>query len=205
MTAIVLPQQVGLIRPKLIIPRTPWIPTRFGAELIWDQLTRAERRLLDRLFKLPSLKERILLMSGSDGNWLSTEIGKYVDGGTAMTTVGTWYIGLWTAALTDAMNGATANEANYTSYARLSLTNNTTIFPAGTGTTTYTNTWPGDATKSWPTSTGGISTVTYMAKLTGNAGTSSDKCGAWCSVTSVTINNGDTPQLAQNAVSQTRD
>ena len=44
-----------------------------------------------------------------------------------------------------------------------------------------------------------------MGVLNGNAGTSADKGIVWASVSSTTINNGDTPQLAQNAVSQTRD
>jgi hypothetical protein len=87
----------------------------------------------------------------------------------------------------------------------MSLTNNTTIFAAGTGTTTRVNTWPSDAFKNWATSTGGSATVTYMGVLNGVAGTSADKGVVWASVTSTAIASGDTPQLAQNAVSQTRD
>jgi hypothetical protein len=203
MTAIAIPQ------PKLILPSSPWFPTRLGAEVIWDELTRAERRLVDRLLKLPSLREKIgaVLMAGSDGNYLSAKLAGLVDGKTAYAGETTWFIGLWASALDDTMTGATSGEAAYTSYGRMSLTNNTTIFPAGTGTTTNVNTWPGDATKSFAasTGTGTNNTITYMAKLNGNAGTSADKCGCWCTVTSVTINSGDTPQLAQNAVSQTRD
>jgi hypothetical protein len=198
-TAIALPQ------PRLIIPSSPWLPTRLGIEAVWDGLGKAERRLVDRLLKLPSLKEKLLLMSGSDANYLSKVLGELAFGKTAYAGETTIYIGLWTAALDDTFLGNTANEAGYTSYARLSLTNNTTIFAAGTGTTTRVQTWPSDATKSWPASTGSTSTVTYMGALNGNAGTSADKGMIWCSVTSVIINSGDTPQLAQNAVSQTRD
>lgn len=187
-----------------ITPRV-WMPTRFGAEVVWDELGRAERRVLDDVLRLRTLRERVLRMAGSDANYLSTALGKLAFGKTAYAGETTIYVGLWTAALDDTFAGNTANEAAYTSYARLSLTNNTTIFAAGTGTTTYVNTWPSDATKSWPASTGGTSTLTYMGALNGNAGTSGDKGMVWASVTSTTINNGDTPQLAQNAVSQTRD
>lgn len=198
MTAIAVP------RTRLVVPRF-WQPTRAAADLLWDSLDGPERRLLDRLFRLPDLRDRILLMAGSDANYLSKALGDLVFGKTAYTGETTLYHGLWTAALDDTFTGATASEAGYTSYARLALTNNTTIFAAGSGTTTYSKTWPSDATKSWPASTGGTATVTYLGVLNGNAGTSADKGVVWASVTSVTINPGDTPQLAQNAVTQTRD
>jgi hypothetical protein len=199
-SAFALPQR------KLIIPQV-WMPTRFGAEVLWDELEKAERRILDRFFKLGSLKERILLMAGSDANYLSTALGKLAFGKTAYAGETTVFVGLWAAALDDTFNGATASEAGYTSYARMSLTNNTTNFAVGTGTTTYVNTWPSDAVHSWAasTGTGTNNTITYMGALNGNAGSSADKGMVWCTVTSVTINSGDTPQLAQNAVSQTRD
>lgn len=177
-----------------------WVPTRHGVEVCRDGLGRREMRLLDRL-----LRDGILRMAGSDANYLSKKFGDLIFGATAYTAPATLYAGLWTAALDDTFNGATASEAAYTSYARLALTNNTTIFAAGSGTTTYVKTFPSDATKSWPASTGSTSTVTYMGVLDGNAGTSADHGVVWASVTSVTINSGDTPQLAQNAFSQTRD
>lgn len=193
--------------PKLVIPRTPWMPTKEGLEAIWDEIDGGARRVADRILKLPKLKDKVgfLQMAGSDAVYLSTKLGELAFGKTAYTGETTIYLGLWTAALDDTFLGNTANETTYTSYARMSLTNNTTIFAAGTGTTTRVQTWPSDALKSWAASTGGSSTITYMGALNGNAGTSADKGMVWCSVTSVTINSGDTPQLAQNAVSQTRD
>lgn len=187
-----------------ITPRI-WMPTPTGIEVLWDELEKAERKIVDKLLGLGTLKERFLLMAGSDANYLSKALGDLAFGKTAYAGETTIYVGLWTAALDDTFAGNTANEAAYTSYARMSLTNNTTIFAAGTGTTTYVKTWPSDATKSWATSTGGSSTVTYMGALNGNAGTSADKGLVWASVTSTAIASGDTPQLAQNAVSQTRD
>lgn len=191
-----------------IVPQA-WFPTKFGAEVIWDEVGRDEHKLLDKYFKLSkraaSLRDRILMMAGSDANYLSLKLGELAFGKTAYTGETTIFIGLWTAALDDTFLGNTASEANYTSYARLSLTNNTTIFAAGTGTTTRTQTWPSDTFKNFATSTGGSSTVTYLGALNGNAGSSADKGMVWASVTSVAIANGDTPQLAQNAVSQVRD
>lgn len=188
---------------QVIRPASPWIPTVSVEEWLRDLPLSVHRRLLDAL-KLP-LRDRIRFMAGSDANALSKSLGDAVFGATAFSSDVTLYGGLWTAALDDTFTGATASEAGYTSYARLALTNNTTIFAAGTGTTTYVKTFPSDATKSWPASTGGTSTVTYLGILNGNAGTTADKGRIWCSVTSTTINSGDTPQLAQNAVSQTRD
>lgn len=193
------------LHPRLIVPRV-WLPTRFGAEVLWDELDRTDRRLLDRVLKLrDDLKAKILLMAGSDANYLSKTLGDLAFGKTAYAGETTIYCGLWTAALDDTFAGNTASEAAYTSYARLALTNNTTIFAAGTGTTTYVKSWPSDAAKNWPTSTGSSATVTYFGALNGNAGTSADKGLVWASVTSTAIASGDTPQLAVNAVSQTRD
>jgi hypothetical protein len=191
--------------PSVIITPRVWLPTRFGAEVLWEELGKAERRILERVLGLGTLREKLLMMAGSDANYLSTALGKLAFGKTAYAGETTIYGGLWTAALDDTFLGNTANEAAYTSYARLALTNNTTIFAAGSGTTTYVNNWPSDAAKPWPTSTGGAATVTYFGALNGNAGTSADKGLVWASVTSTPIANGDTPQLAQNAVAQTRD
>ena len=183
----------------LIVRAGPLVPCP-AVEELFPQLDRLDRRRIGELLRKP-LSDRLLAMSGSMANYASKALADLLWGKTAYAGETTVYGGLWTAALDDTFNGATASEANYTSYARLSLTNNTTIFAAGSGTTSYTKTFPSDAVKSWATSTGGTSTVTYLGFLNGNAGSSADKGLAWCSVTSTTINNGDTPQLAQNAVS----
>lgn len=189
----------------VVITPQIWCPTPLVGEMLWDGLEVEERRLLDRFFKLDTLRDKLLLMAGTEANYLVKAISDLVYGKTAYAGETTWFGGLWTAAIDDTFAGNTASEAVYTSYARLSLTNNTTIFAAGTGTTTYTKTFPSDATKNWATSTGGSSVCTYLGFLNGNAGTSADKGGPWASITSATINSGDTPQLAQNAVSVVRD
>lgn len=149
----------------------------------------------------------ILQMSGSLSNYESKSISDLIWGKTTYAGETTIYGGLWAAALDDTFTGATSSECGYTSYARMSLTNNTTNFATGTGTTTYTKTFPSDAVHSWAasTGTGTNNTVTYLGFLNGNAGTSGDKGMAWCSITSTTVNNGDTPQLAQNAVTDVQD
>lgn len=196
---------IEISKPKLIIPDSIWMPTKCGAELAWNDLDRKVKAFYDKFFKLDSWKERIMMMAGSFANYSSKALQDSMFGKTAFTAATTIYFGLWTAALDDTFTGATTGEAAYTSYARLGLTNNTTIFAAGSGTTTYTKSFPSDAAKNFATSTGGTATITYLGILDGNAGTSADHGYAWCSVTSTTINSGDTPQLAQNAISSVLD
>ena len=191
--------------PRILIPTGPLVPCAASEEL-FPWLPASDVKKLKDLLSRP-FRERlnILMMAGSLANFASKALQDLLWGKTAYAGPTTIYGALYTAAIDDTLAGNTANEAAYTSYARLSLTNNTTIFAAGTGTSTYTKTFPSDATKSWPTSTGGSATVTYMGFLDGNAGTSGDNGLAWCSVTSTTINSGDTPQLAQNAVTVVQD
>lgn len=196
---------VGTI--KIIRPTSMWIPTP-AIEDFFGDWTKDVRDYYKKLLKIPAhLRQGIMLMSGSLANYGSKQLQDSMFGKTAFTAATTIYFGLWAAALDDTFAGNTGSESAYTSYARLGLTNNTTIFAAGSGSTTYTKTFPSDATKSFATSTGTgtNNTITYLGILDGNAGTSGDHGYAWCSVTSTTINNGDTPQLAQNAVTVVQD
>jgi len=197
------------LRPKLIVPTSPWLPTRVTGEMLWRDLEKDVRRLYDKIFKAPTVREKlnVVAMAGSLANFSSKKIQDLLHGATAYTAPATLYVNLWASALDDTFNGATTGKCAYTSYAALALTNNTTIFAAGSGTTTYTKTWPSDAAKSWATSTGTgtNNTITYLGYLDGNAGTAADNGIGWCTVTSTTINSGDTPQLAQNAMSVVQD
>lgn len=187
---------------RAVVLRTgPWIPTP-QVEEIFPWFERDTVKKLKDAIRKP-LKDRILMMSGSMANYLSAKLGDLSLGKTAYTGETTLYVGLWSSALDDTFTGATTGESAYGSYARMSLTNNTTNFAAGSGTTTYTKTFPSDALHSFVTSTatGTNNTITYAGVLNGNAGSSADKGCFWCSVTSTTINNGDTPQIAQNAFS----
>lgn len=205
-SAIVLPGIWMPEKPRLIAPTSPWVPTRVGAEMFWQDFDLPIKKYIDKLFK-GDLKDNVLMMAGSLANYSSKKIQDLLFGATAYTAVTTNYINLWASALDDTFNGGTTGKCAYTSYAALALTNNTTIFAAGTGTTTYTKTFPSDATKSWPTSTGTgtNNTITYLGILDANAGTSADNGICWCTVTSTTINVGDTPQVAQNALSVVQD
>lgn len=190
---------------KLVIPRSPIIPCP-AIEELFGFFDKKERKFIGDALRKP-LKDRIRFMAGSLANYSSKALEDLLWGKTAYAGETTVYGGLWAAAIDDTFAGNTASECAYTSYARLALTNNTTIFATGTGTTTYTKTFPSDAAKSWATSTGTgtNNTVTYLGFLNGNAGTSADKGLAWCTITSTVINNGDTPQLAQNAVTVVQD
>jgi hypothetical protein len=191
--------------PKLIAPTGPIIPCA-GMEALLPEFDKFDRKKIGDLLLKP-MDERILAMAGSLSNYVSKKLQDLLWGATAYTAPTTIYANLWASALDDTFNGATTGKCAYTSYAALALTNNTTIFAAGSGTTTYTKTFPSDATKSWATSTGTgtNNTVTYLGFLDGNAGSSADNGLAWCTITSTTINTGDTPQLAQNAQTVVQD
>lgn len=192
--------------PKLIVPNGPIVPTVAIEEFFGDFETKVRQEIGALILK--PVRERIsVLMAGSLSNYAAKALSDLLWGKTAYAGETTIYAGLWAAALDDTFAGNTASECAYTSYARMSLTNNTTNFAAGTGTTTYTKTFPSDAVHSWAasTGTGTNNTVTYLGFLNGNLGTSADKGIAWCSITSTTINSGDTPQLAQNAVTDVQD
>lgn len=210
MTAIAA-DLIVIERPKLIVPTSPWIPTKFGIEAFRDLIEDVKSmKFVDKLLKA-SAKAQILMMSGSDGLWLSQQLAGLVDGGTATTGIPTsaqnWSIGLWTATVDGTMTGATAGETNYGSYARKLLLNSTTLFPAGTTVATEQNQnqWPASVQNFATATSASTNPITFVAKLNGNAGTTADKCGCWASVTSTAIASGDTAQLAANAVTQTRD
>src|SRR5205823_752298 len=86
--------------------------------------------------RLRKLVEQILLMAGSWGDYAEGKILDQVFGATAWTAPGTLYFGLWGSAgsINDASTGGTTGEVSGGSYARVAVTNNTTNFPAATGT-----------------------------------------------------------------------
>jgi hypothetical protein len=190
--------------PRLIVPVTPLRPCA-AIESWFPVMEKKDRKLIGDT--LISIRDGIYNMAGSLAFYSSKKIQDILWGATAYTAATPLFAHLWASAIDDTFNGGTTGKCAYTSYAGLSLTNNTTIFATGTGTTTYTKTFPSDAAKSWATSTGTgtNNTVTYLGFLDANAGTSADNGIAWCTITSTTINNGDTPQLAQNAVTVVQD
>ena len=128
---------------------------------------------------------------GSFSDYLEKELLDHILGGADYPRPATVYIGLWTSALDDASTGSTANEVSGGSYVRKSVTNNTTNWPAASGTT---------ATKSngtaitFVTATGGWGTVTYFAIL--DAASAGNILG-WGQLTvSKAIASGDTASFA---------
>jgi hypothetical protein len=43
---------------EVVLTPEIWLPTRDGVEVIWDRLGKLERKLVDKYFELPSLKDR---------------------------------------------------------------------------------------------------------------------------------------------------
>lgn len=203
-SAVALPGIWVPERPKILTPRGPIIPCP-AIEELFPEFSAKTRKFFGDLLRKP-LRERIRFMTGSLSGYASKAALDEFFGATDYSAATPLYLGLWTAALDDTFDGSTASETDYGSYARLSLTNNTTIFAAGSGTTPYSKTFPSDAAKSFTTASGASTNpVTYAGWLDGNAGSSADNGIAWCSVTSTPINNGDTPQVAQDAFTLTLD
>ena len=75
-------------------------------------------------------------MSGNMSDWLKAKLLEHVYGGTTYTPPATIYIALFTVAPTSAGGGTECSGGGYT---RKAVTNNTTNFPAVTGTSTKTS------------------------------------------------------------------
>jgi hypothetical protein len=177
-----------VLRPRDVMLLPP-------AEILLPDLTKPARRLLERLLRAPGL----LLMAGSMSNYTAKKLIEELIGGVAYTSAANVYFGLWTAALDDTSTGSAASEANYGSYARTQVgtgNNQTDAWNAATGTTTATVTNKNAVT--FPTSTSGTNTITYMGCLDAS---SAGNMLLWCSVTSQDIASGDTPKVNASAFS----
>lgn len=175
-----------------------WTP---AAEVLLPDLTRANRRILERLIRFPN----VLQMAGSLSAYLAGKLVEEAFGGVAYTSATNTYLGLWAATLDDTSTGSTASEAGYTSYARTLIgtaNNQTDAWNAATGTTTKTVTNKNAITCPTSTGTGTNNTITYAAIL--DASTTGNML-CWASVTSTTINNGDTPKVNASAFSIVQD
>lgn len=145
--------------------------------------------------------EDLVRWAGSKSNYLSKKLLDLPVGAAAFTAPVTVYCGLWTSTLDDTSTSATAGEAAYTSYARVAITNNSTNFPNSTGTTTATKS--NGTAITFPASTGGSATVTFLGLFDVSSG--AGNMLYWCSVTSTAIASGDTPQVAVSGLSFTED
>lgn len=134
-------------------------------------------------------------MSAGKFNYLAKKVNDLIYSQAAFTSITPIFFGLSTAAWDATKTGATIAEATYTSYARVSITNNSTNFPAATGTTSATKTGSAGGAIAWPQNTGSgqtqLSAFTADASTTGNLYHGAD-------ITSTTINANDTPQINTN-------
>lgn len=143
--------------------------------------------------KVRSLKDLVLWASGKSNYYISKLLNQFFNA-TAFSFPSPIFFALWTSTLTAASTGATAGEAAYTGYARVSVTANTTNFPTSSGGAAIQN---GTAI-TWGANSGGApETETFVAIL--DASTSGNIL-YWGSITSTTINVGDTPQINVNGL-----
>lgn len=94
-------------------------------------------------------------MASGFSDYFEEKVLGYLFGNVAYSLPATYYVGLWTATLSDASTGSTAGEPSGGSYARVSVSNNTSNFDAVSGgATANTNllTFP-MASASWGTIT----------------------------------------------------
>ena len=99
-------------------------------------------------------------MAGSLSDYLKAKIEDYVLSKAAFTPAATLYVALYTTAPTSAGGGT---EVSGTSYARVSVTNNATNWPAATGTTTASK--ANGAAITFPTAGGSWGTVAAFAVM----------------------------------------
>lgn len=134
-------------------------------------------------------------MAGSKSNDLENKILNHILGGSDYTRPGTVYIALFTAAPTDSTSGT---EVSGGSYARVSVTNNATNWPAASGGSKSNGT-----TITFATATANWGTVVAFAIMDASSGGNIMYWGDL--TTSKAIDNGDTASFAASAITITED
>lgn len=123
----------------------------------------------------------------SFSNYLESKVLNYLFNGAAFS-IGTLYVGLYTAAPTDAGGGT---EVSGNGYARVAVTCNTTNFP-----TTNDGVIENGVTFNFPTPTGNWGTVTHIGLF--DAATAGNLL-AWAPLVTIrTITTGATVRINQN-------
>jgi len=134
-------------------------------------------------------------MAAGKFNYLAKKVNDLVYSQASFTSVTPIYFGGSTAAFDNTKTGATITEANYGSYARVSVTNNATNFPASTGSGSATKTGSAGGAITFPTSSG--TTNTLLSAFTADAATTGNLYHG-ADISSTVINSGDTPQIPTN-------
>jgi hypothetical protein len=135
------------------------------------------------------------LIAAGKFNYLAKKVNDAVYGATSFAGASPVYFGLSTAAFDNTKTGSTITEASYPSYARVSVTNNTTNFPAATGSGSATKTGSAGGAITFPQNTG--SGQTQLSAFTADASTAGNLYHG-ADITSTTINASDTPQINTN-------
>ena len=134
-------------------------------------------------------------MAGSFSNYLENALLNQIFRGTAYSFPGTLYVGLYTVAPSDAGGGT---EVSGNSYARVSVTANTTNWAESTAGATSNS-----SAITFPQATGNWGTVVALGIF--DASTSGNLL-AWADLTtSKLIGNGDTPSFASGDLDVTLD
>lgn len=140
-------------------------------------------------------------MAGSKSDYLEKAILDFLLGGGALSSPGTIYVALSTAAYSDAATGSSMTEVSGGSYARVAVTNNSTNWPNATGTSPATKS--NGTAVTFPTATGSWGTVAsfYLcdASSAGNVLYGGDLTA------SKAIGSGDTATFASSAITITED
>jgi hypothetical protein len=140
-----------------------------------------------------TLKDWVVFASGKVNYYISKLLNQFFNA-TAFTFPATLYFALWTSTLNASSTGSTAGEAAYTGYGRVAVTANTTNFPTSSSGAAIQN---GTAI-TWGANSGGASeTETFVAICDA---VSAGNMLYFGSITSTTINVGDTPQINVNGL-----
>lgn len=135
-------------------------------------------------------------MAGSLSQYLKAKLLEHAYGANTYTPPVTLYLALFTVAPTDAGGGT---EVSGGSYARKAVTNNTTNFPATTGTSTKNSTL--DVAQSFVTASAGWGTVVASAWFDAASG---GNMLSWADATvPQTVDSGATVTVAGGAINVT--
>ena len=126
---------------------------------------------------------------GSFSNFLENEVLDHLFSKATYTAPATLYVGLWKSALSDSSTGSTANEVSGGSYARKTVANNSTNWPAAAGGAKSNGT-----AITFATASGSWGTVTYFAIL--DASSAGHILGWGQLMQAKTIGSGDTASFA---------
>ena len=97
-------------------------------------------------------------MASGFSDYFENNVIGYLFGNVAYSLPATYYVGLWTATLSDASTGSTAGEPSGNAYARVAVTNDSSNFDAASGGATANT-----GLITFPMATGSWGSVTYVA------------------------------------------